>query len=394
MQNYPEYLKRYRDELLYNVIPFWIKNSNDEQYGGYLTCLNQKGEIYDTDKFIWPQARQVYILSFLFNEVGANDLWLGFAFQGSGFLQKYGRNEDGYWYFALNQAGKPLSQPYSIFSDCFASLAFGSMYKATEIDEFGEIARNTFQNIIRRKDNPKGIYSKLYPGTRLLKNASLPMILVMLLQEIESLLNPLEVEELYASCIHDMSETFYESNTGLLLENVNIDGSFSDSMDGRLICPGSIFEGMWFLMDLADKRGSKSLMDKACQIVLNAINYSWDEEYGGIFYFMDIKNAPLQQLEWDQKLWWVHVEALTSLLKAYYYTGNFVFWNWFKKVDEYTWQHFPDAQYGEWFGYLNRQGDVSVPLKGGKWKGCYHIPRALYQCWQIFEKLYKENPEH
>jgi N-acylglucosamine 2-epimerase len=35
-------------------------------------------------------------------------------------------------------------------------------------------------------------------------------------------------------------------------------------------------------------------------------------------------------------------------------------------------------EYGEWFGYLNRRAEVLLPLKGGKWKGCFHIPRALY----------------
>jgi mannose/cellobiose epimerase-like protein (N-acyl-D-glucosamine 2-epimerase family) len=49
--------------------------------------------------------------------------------------------------------------------------------------------------------------------------------------------------------------------------------------------------------------------------------------------------------------------------------------------------HFPDPQYGEWFGYLNRRGEVLLPLKGGKWKGCFHVPRGMYQISKILEKL-------
>jgi len=44
-------------------------------------------------------------------------------------------------------------------------------------------------------------------------------------------------------------------------------------------------------------------------------------------------------------------------------------------------------KHGEWFGYLNRAGEVLLPLKGGKWKGCFHLPRALYRCMREFELL-------
>jgi len=390
MQNYPEFSRKYRDELLHNIIPFWLKNSNDEKFGGYLTCLDRKGDVYDTDKFVWLQARQVWTFSFLFNNVEANDLWLGFAMQGSGFLQRHGRDPAGNWYFSLDRQGKPLVAPYNIFSDCFAALAFGSMFKATGIDEFATIARSTFSNILLRRTDPKGIYGKGIATTRSLKNSSIPMIMCMLLQEIEGLLEQDLVGGLFDECVHELTHTFYDPDTGILFENVDLQGRFSDTMDGRLICPGTIVEGMWFIMDLAQKRGDKALIEKAAKIVLSTMEFGWDQEFGGLYYFMDYKGHPLQQLEGDQKLWWVHVEALISLLKAFHYTGRIEFWNWFVRVHDYTWSHFPDREHGEWFGYLNREGKVNLSLKGGKWKGCYHIPRALYQCWQTFEKLEKQ----
>ena len=46
-----------------------------------------------------------------------------------------------------------------------------------------------------------------------------------------------------------------------------------------------------------------------------------------------------------------------------------------------------DQEYPEWFGYLNRRGEVLLPLKGGKWKGCFHVPRGLYQCWKTLEEI-------
>ena len=213
------------------------------------------------------------------------------------------------------------------------------------------------------------------------------MILCNLALEIEHLLDPSVVEHLIEDCVHEVMDVFYDKKTGLILENVTPDGHFSDSFEGRQLNPGHAIEAMWFIMDLGERMGNPKLIEQAKNIVLHTLNFAWDEQHEGIFYFMDIKGCPPQQLEWDQKLWWVHVETLISLLKGYSHTGDERCWEWFERVHNYTWAHFPDPEYGEWFGYLNRQGEPLLTIKGGKWKGCYHVPRALYQCWKTLEKI-------
>ena len=385
--NFKKLAEQYKSELLEKVIPFWENHSKDKEFGGYFTCLDRQGKVFDTDKFIWLQAREVWMFSSLYNNVEKKADWLKMAEHGAEFLLKHARDADGNWYFSLNQRGEPLIQPYNIFSDCFATMAFGQLYKATGNDEYSEIAKTTFHNILKKSDNPKGKYNKAFPGTRALKGFSLPMILCNLSLEIEHLLEPELVTNTINTCIHEVMEVFYDENSGLIFENVNPDGSFSDSFEGRLLNPGHAIEAMWFIMDLANRLNNKELMDKAVEILLRTLKYGWDEKYGGIFYFMDIKGNPPQQLEWDQKLWWVHIETLISLIKGYYFTRNEECLLWFEKVHDYTWSHFADPEFPEWFGYLNRQGEVLLPLKGGKWKGCFHVPRGLYQVWKILEKL-------
>ena len=79
------------------------------------------------------------------------------------------------------------------------------------------------------------------------------------------------------------------------------------------------------------------------------------------------------------------------MAKAYRFTGQLEYLQWFTKVHDYSWQHFADQEYGEWFGYLNRRGEVLLPLKGGKWKGCFHVPRAFYQIYRTFEAIENES---
>jgi N-acylglucosamine 2-epimerase len=323
----------------------------------------------------------------MYNHVEQNPAWLNMALHGADFLKKFGRDDAGNWYFSLTADGKPLVQPYNIFSDCFATMAFASLDKAMPSDEYKKIALDTFNNIIKRKNNSKGQYNKSYPGTRSLKNFSLPMILCNLSLELEHILGKDKVEELIPNIIHEVMDVFYHPDFELILENVNEDGSFSDSFEGRLINPGHAIEAMWFIMDIGNRINDKNLIHRAKDIMLRTLEYGWDNEHDGIFYFLDVKGYPPQQLEWDQKLWWVHVEALVALAKGYALTGDENCLQWFEKVHAYTWSKFKDNEYGEWFGYLNRQGEVLLPLKGGKWKGCFHLPRALYQISKTFESI-------
>ena len=379
---------QYRNELLDNAIPFWLNHSQDLTNGGYFTCLDRQGNTYDTDKFIWLQGRQVWMFSMLYNNVEKRQEWLDCAVQGGEFLKKFGHDGSLNWYFSLTREGKPIIEPYNIFSYTFASMAFGQLSKATGNDEYAEIAKKTFDIILSKRDNPKGKWNKAFPGTRNLKSFSLPMILCNLSLEIEHLLDKEFLKQTMEECIHEVMEVFLRPELGgLIVENVQEDGTLSDTFEGRLMNPGHAIEAMWFIMDLGKRMNRPELIEKAVETTLKTLEYGWDKEHGGIFYFMDRKGFPPQQLEWDQKLWWVHLETLISLLKGYQLTGFKACLQWFEKVHDYTWNHFKDPVYPEWWGYLNRQGEVLLDLKGGKWKGCFHVPRGLYQCWRIMERI-------
>jgi N-acylglucosamine 2-epimerase len=386
--------EQYKTELLDNVMPFWLDHSLDKESGGFFTCLDREGNVFDTDKFIWLQAREVYMFASMYNKVEKNPVWLEAAEHGASFLLDHGHDGEFNWYFSVDRFGNALVEPYNIFSYTFATIAFGQLNLATGNERYANVARKTFDVILSKVDNPKGKWNKAAQGARALKGFSLPMILCNLAMEIEHLLPAETLEKLMNDCIREVMEVFYrpEIGGGIIVENVTLDGELSDSFDGRLINPGHGIEAMWFVMDLGVRLNRRDLIEKAVQITLNTLRYGWDEEYGGIFYFMDRLGHPTQQLEWDQKLWWVHIEALISLLKGYQLTGSEACLNWFEILHEYTWSRFKDEEYPEWFGYLNRQGEVLLDLKGGKWKGCFHLPRGLYQCWKILENIACKEP--
>ena len=387
MTDFKKLAQQYKSELLDRVMPFWMEHSIDKEMGGYFTCLERDGEVFDTDKFVWLQGREVWMLATLYNKVEKKAEWLEAAIQGAEFLKRHGHDGNLNWYFALDREGHPLVEPYNIFSYTFAVIAFGQLALATGNEEYADIAKRTFDIVLSKVDNPKGKWSKAAPGARELKSFALPMILCNVALEIEPLLDKDFLDRTIATCVHEVMDVFYRPELGLIVEHLGTDGQLVDCMDGRLLNPGHAIEAMWFIMDLGKRLGDKALIEKAVQIALQEVEYGWDKQYGGIFYFMDRLGHPLQQLEWDQKLWWVHVETLITMIKGYELTGNEKCLEWFERVHEYVWSHFMDPEHPEWFGYLNRRGEVLLTLKGGKWKGCFHVPRGLMQVWQSLERI-------
>ena len=387
MIDFKQLAQQYKSELLDRVMPFWMEKSIDKEFGGYFTCLERDGEVFDTDKFIWLQGREVWMLSTLYNKVEKRQEWLDAAIQGAEFLKKYGHDGNLNWYFALDREGNPLVEPYNIFSYTFAVIAFGQLSIATGNQEYAEIAKKTFDIVLSKQENPKGKWCKASPGARALKSFALPMILCNVALEIESLLDKDFLDKTIETCVHEVMDVFYRPELGLIVEHLGTNNEMVDCMDGRLLNPGHAIEAMWFIMDLGKRLGDDALIQKAVKIALAEVEYGWDKEYEGIFYFMDRLNRPMQQLEWDQKLWWVHIETLITMIKGYELTGNEQCLEWFERIHNYVWSHFMDPEYPEWYGYLNRRGEVLLTLKGGKWKGCFHVPRGLMQVYQSLERI-------
>ena len=407
--------QQYKSELLDKVMPFWMEHSIDREFGGYLHCLERDGSVFDTDKFVWMEGREVWMLSKLYNNISTSDgvteatrqEWLAAAVQGAIFLRDHGHDGHLNWYFSLDRQGNALVEPYNIFSYTFAVIAFGQLslaLKKAEADgahvsplggmggsltsaECADISKRTFDIVLSKVDNPKGRWNKAAATARPLKGFALPMILCNVALEIEHLVDPAFLKQTIDTCIHEVMDVFYQPELGLIVENVAPDGSLVDCMDGRQLNPGHAIEAMWFIMDLGKRLGRQDLIERACQIALNEAKYGWDEECGGIYYFLDRLGRPLQQLEWNQKLWWVHLETLITMLKGYQLTGNEECLAWFERVHDYVWSHFTDPDYPEWFGYLTREGKPLLSLKGGKWKGCFHVPRGLYNVWRMLETL-------
>ncbi len=384
--------ERYKNELLGSVIPFWEKYSPDIVNGGYNTMLDRDGSIYDTEKFMWMQWRIVYMFAtFADSELATENQrrkWRKIASDGFDFLTANGKDAEGNYYFVLSGDGTPAVVPYNIYTECFAAMGAAALFKVTGNEIHFREARSCMNNYVRRIANPKGQWNKELPGRKERMSFGHYMILANLAEVMNQCLATDEYEKNIKDATNIVLGKFWNSNLGLLFENVNPDGSFDmDTSIGRHIIPGHGLEALWFLMEQAERRDDTKTIEKCVEYAKSILRFGWDEKYGGIFYFMDALGKPHFELPADMKLWWVHNESIIAALYGYKLTGDKELLEWFLKLDEWTWSHFPDPEYGEWFGYLNRSGDPSNMLKGGRWKTFFHLPRFLYVSAKLMKNL-------
>ena len=376
----------YQTMLLEDVLRFWLDHSLDREHGGYLTCLDRAGRVYDTDKFLWLQGRQVWTLAKMYRCVRPEATWLEAARIGAEFLRDHGRDEAGRFYFSLDRAGRPLTRP-CIFSDCFCAMGLAEYAAAAGADWARELAMQTYRNIQAWMGSKPDPQSRYIGGARPMESMVYDMINVNLSLELAATIDDPAFRRSGLTSAERILRLFVDRGEGLVFEHVRPDGSHPDTFAGRLVTPGHALECLWFLIEGGAAWERPDVVAAAVEAMPDVLQFGWDGEHGGLFYFMDARGKPPEQLEWDQKLWWVHGEAMVAVLLAYKHTRRAEFARWFERLHDYAWGHFHDGEHGEWFGYLNRAGDVLLDLKGGKWKGCFHVPRSIWLCWKILEEL-------
>ena len=392
-------LQAYRDwvqQQLQICTEFWLKNGMDHKYGGVYTCLDRKGEIYSTDKSVWMQGRCGWIFAYLCHMYGSRPEWLEASKSCLDFLEDHCINHKagGRMYFTVTEDGRPLRQRRYYFSEAFYAIANGEYYGVTGEREHLDRARRAYDlywDLAHGMPDPVGMGPKTIPETRTGRAFGIPMIIL----NVTSVLLRVDperkalYEERAAQCVDEIFKYHVKPELKCVLENVAEDGTPRlYYTEGRTVNPGHDIEGVWFLLEHAKRTGDKELVEKAAQIFDWAIEAGWDTEYGGLLYFTDCLKKPPEAYEHDMKLWWPHNEIMISSLMLYRDTGREKYLDWFDKTLEYCKAHFADPEYGEWYGYLRRDGLPTQPsTKGSTFKGPFHLPRALIMCDAMLGQL-------
>jgi N-acylglucosamine 2-epimerase len=377
----------YREGLLNDTLPFWIRHAVDRQHGGFMTALDRSGTVIDTDKSVWQQGRFTWLLGELYNTVERRAEWLELARHGGDFLEKFCIDPvDGRMWFHLAREGDPIRKRRYAFSESFAAIAFGELAQATGNARFSELATTAFRKFVNHSLNPEGVSPK-FTSHRPTRTIGFPMITIVTAQQLRDSIGLEEAGQWIDRSIETILRHHLRPEIKCVMEMVGAEGQLIDHFDGRMLNPGHAIEAAWFIMAEGRWRSDKALIDTGCQMLDWMWERGWDREHGGLLYFTDVRGLPVQEYWHDMKFWWPHCEAIIATMMAWLLTGDEKYARWHTLVHDWTYSHFPDPEFPEWFGYLHRDGSTSSTLKGNLWKGPFHIPRMQLVCWKMLEDL-------
>jgi len=390
MREYIEkWAKTYKDDLTENILPFWLKHGLDTVNGGFYTCLNRDGSLMDTTKSVWFQGRGGFVFAHAYNTIEQKPEWLAASKSAVEFLEKYCFDTDGRMYFEVTAEGVPLRKRRYLFSESFAAIAMSEYSIASGDQKYAHKALDIFKLILKYIHTP-GLLEPKYNENFQARGHSLCMILINTASCIRRAIQDDILNHQIDESIDHIARYFMKPEFEALLEMVGPNGEFIDTNAGRTINPGHCIETSWFILEEAKFRNWDPKLVEMAETILNwSWKWGWDEEFGGIINFRDCKNLPSQDYAQDMKFWWPQNETIIATLYAYLATKDAKYLEMHKQISDWTYAHFPDQEYGEWYGYLHRDGSVAQPAKGNLFKGPFHVPRMMMVAYRLCNEILK-----
>ncbi|XP_011943732.1 PREDICTED: N-acylglucosamine 2-epimerase isoform X1 [Cercocebus atys] len=397
MEKERETLQAWKERVgqeLDRVVAFWMEHSHDQEHGGFFTCLGREGRVYDDLKYVWLQGRQVWMYCRLYRTFQRfhHSQLLNAAKAGGEFLLRYARlaPPGKKCAFVLTRDGRPVKVQRTIFSECFYTMAMNELWRATGEVRYQTEAVEMMDQIVHWvREDASGLGRPQLQGAPTAEPMAVPMMLLNLVEQLGEADEELagKYTELGDWCAQRILQHVQRDGQAVL-ENVSEDGKELSGCLGRQQNPGHALEAGWFLLRHCIRKGDPELRAHVVdKFLLLPFRSGWDPDHGGLFYFQDADDFCPTQLEWAMKLWWPHSEAMIAFLMGYSESGDPVLLRLFYQVAEYTFRQFRDPEYGEWFGYLSREGKVALSIKGGPFKGCFHVPRCLAMCEEMLGAL-------
>ena len=387
-----EVRKRYYDELVNDVLPFWLKYGMDPVNGGIYTGLDRDGSLIESDKSVWFQGRALWTFCTAYEKVGRKQEYLDAATSLVHFLEDHCFDSDGRMFFRVTADGRPVIKRLRyFFSETFAIIGFAAYSRITGKEEYKKKALELFDFVEKLRTSKGILIPKFNPEVEPSISFGGPMILLNVLSELRAAC-PEDSEKInrsMAGLLEEVEKYFVRDDLKVVLEQCAPDGRFlKEHYEGRLLNPGHAIEGAWFIMNEGLASDDRHLIDLGLKMLDWMWSVGWDEECGGgIIQYRDAIGLPVSEYHQDMKFWWPQCEAAIATLMAYSITKENKWLCRFEMVDEYIEARFPDREYGEWFGYFHRDGSLATRIKGNLYKGPFHVPRMYMKCIEILDSM-------
>ncbi len=387
--------KRVEMELLSNILPFWLKTTIDDEYGGF------RGQITN-DLTIDPHAAKGLILNarilWTFSKafsVYRDPVYLVTARRAYDYFTRYFWDaEFGGVFWMLDYLGQPHDTKKRIYGQAFTVYALAEYFHASGDREALDKALSMVRSIesASHDDAYDGYFETYERDWTLAKDQRLSDADM---DEKKSMNTHLHLMEAYATLL-----SFHEDETVRLRLRELIEIFLDHILDATThhfilffdekwtprsnkISFGHDIEGSWLLCEAADILGDAGLLNHVREVAVKMAQAVYEQGLdrdGGLLYEAD----PTGIIDSD-KHWWPQAEAVVGFLNAYSLTGEERFLDAAERSWAFIDQYIVDHKHGEWFWRVSKSGVPSQEEhKVDPWKCPYHNGRA---CIEAMERL-------
>jgi N-acylglucosamine 2-epimerase len=386
--DFGELLEFFDDHLRSQVMPFWLQNCIDTEYGGINNIVADDGTVLSTDKFLWSQGRALWTFSGLFTRLDGDKKWLEIAKTIADFIKAYGRTSEGEWVFKLHRNGSVAEAPKSIYVDAFVATGMIEYARATGDQDATDLAIEIYRRTSKLLTDHSSLPTAPHPIPDGLQSHGPSMIFAYIYHELGILTGDDEILDRAYQLAEIVMTQHLKPEDEILYEFVKPGGDIAQTDAGQTFLPGHIVESMWFLEKIYHHHDRADRVSLAMDAIRWSLEKGWDHEYGGIYLALHAKGGKAVWHQPDAKVWWAHTEALYALLRAYEITGESWCLDWYWRVHEYAFDRFPNRENGEWFQNLDRKGHpIDVVVKNLAVKDPFHLPRALIMSIEVLRRL-------
>jgi mannobiose 2-epimerase len=381
---------RAEKELRLNILPFWLKYTIDEEFGGFRGRISNNLVIdAKADKGLILNARILWTFSKAFS-VYREDGYLRAATRAYDYILRHFWDEKfGGVYWMLNYRAEPSDMKKRIYGQAFTVYALAEYYEATRSQEALRQAIHLYEIIEQTSHDERfGGYFETYERDWTL--AGDQRLSEVDMDEKKSMNTHLHMMEAYTN----LSRSSKDPKLGKRLREL-VEIFLTRIIDPKthhfllffeedwrpkteIVSFGHDIEGSWLLCEAAKMCGDRQLIkrveDQALRMAQTVCDQGVDSD-GGILHA-----AEHGKIVEGDKHWWAQSEAVVGFLNAFQLSGN----NQFRTAAERSWEfidnHLIDHEHGEWFWKVSRDGVPSNDKsKVDPWKCPYHNSRTCFE---------------
>jgi mannobiose 2-epimerase len=386
------------DELVTNILPFYIKNAIDEKKGGFHGFItNDLHVVPDAPKALIQNSRILWTFSHAFRILG-NHAYLSIANRAYAYLLEHFWDPDyGGFYWMLTSDGNPKDFTKMTYGQAFCIYGLSEYFLAVQNPEAIAKALETYR-LIEQHFADRNFGGYFEGGSRdwiPSDKASLDTIVA-----VKSMNTQLHVLEAYTNLlrVHDDSlvRRQLDNEIHLMLEHVIDHTTWHFKMhfdaDWRAhnnnVSYGHDIEGSWLLVEASEIIGDASLLFQVEDIAVKMVQATYAEgleEDGSLPY----ERGPHGLIN-PNKDWWTQAESMVGFLNGYQISRNPHFYDASLRAWQFIQAKIIDREHGEWLWGITPDGQPVAKEKSGPWKCPYHNSRACLEVYRRLSELIRE----